>query len=359
MPPTLSDELGAYTTVNEVIVFPISTLSVMYFIYGFYVLLFGVCFYMMRRQGPDGEHLNASLYLWLATILFMLTTIFIVAYTMSQIYQTLVFFTAAKTGNYERLAQYLARDVEKTALLSLKQIVSVLLNITAECMLIHRCYLIWDSKKRVAIPLIIASILSNGLGIVCAITVTIGSRNLANQSNYKIFLVGDITSGAYNISSAVVNGVLTLLTAGRIWWIHRGVRAHGIHASDTFIQSVSRIILESGIIYPICIVATQIVTNTATPDVMPFDFFPLTVLSAGIAPTLIMVRARLGKNVENLQDMLSDIRFTSQASPREVTVRSQAQVYSIGIRSLSREPAENGGSEEQIVNGKADREITV
>uniref|UniRef100_A0A0W0FAF9 Uncharacterized protein n=1 Tax=Moniliophthora roreri TaxID=221103 RepID=A0A0W0FAF9_MONRR len=341
MPPTLSDELGAYTTVNEVIVFPISTLSVMYFIYGFYVLLFGVCFYMMRRQGPDGEHLNASLYLWLATILFMLTTIFIVAYTMSQIYQTLVFFTAAKTGNYERLAQYLVRDVEKTALLSLKQIVSVLLNITAECMLIHRCYLIWDSKKRVDIPLIIASILSNGVGIVCAITVTIGSRNLANQSNYKIFLVGDITSGVYNISSAVVNGVLTLLTGN---WAD---------------MSVSRIILESGIIYPICIVATQIVTNTATPDVMPFDFFPLTVLSAGIAPTLIMVRARLGKNVENLQDMLSDIRFTSQASPREVTVRSQAQVYSIGIKSLSREPAENGGSEEQIVNGKADREITV
>ncbi|EEB89097.1 hypothetical protein MPER_12850 [Moniliophthora perniciosa FA553] len=299
MPPTLSDELGVYTTANEVIVFPISTLSVMYSIYGFYVLLFGVCFHMMRRQGPDGEQLNASLYLWLAIILFLLTTIFVVAYTMSQIHQTLVFFAAAKTGDYERLAQYLTRDVEKTALLSLKQIISVLLNIAAEYMLIHRCYGIWGSKKRVAVPLIIASILSNGLGIVCAITITIGDRNLANQSNYKLFLVGDITSGVYNISNDFFSKCLpTSYTAGRIWWIHRRVRARGIHASDTFVQSVSRIILESGIIYPISIVATQIVTNTATPTVLPFDFFPLTVLSAGIAPTLIMGATAEGSNNE-------------------------------------------------------------
>ena len=47
-----------------------------------------------------------------------------------------------------------------------------------------------------------------------------------------------------------------------------------------------------------------------------------------------MVRAKLGKNIENMQDIVSDIHFTSQPALRGIggtsVAGSQAQVYSIG-----------------------------
>uniref|UniRef100_A0A0W0G660 Uncharacterized protein n=2 Tax=Moniliophthora roreri TaxID=221103 RepID=A0A0W0G660_MONRR len=63
-------------------------------------------------------------------------------------------------------------------------------------------------------------------------------------------------------------------------------------------------------------IVTLIKDNTTTLDHVPFDIIPLVVLSAGIAPTLIVVRAKLGKTVESLQEQVSDIHFTSQSAPR-------------------------------------------
>uniref|UniRef100_A0A0W0EUV5 Uncharacterized protein n=1 Tax=Moniliophthora roreri TaxID=221103 RepID=A0A0W0EUV5_MONRR len=329
----------------------ILTPQVMYFVYGFYVLLFGTCIYMLRsHQDHTGERLNGNLYLSLTAILFIFCTVFVVDYTIATVHPNLIFFTAAKTGNYKPLVDFLMFDIENIATHAIEQLISVLVNVTAECMLIHRCYAIWSFRKRVVLPLIAASFITNALGIVCAITLIIGTT----ESNYAAFRVSQVTNGVYNICSAIVNGMLTLLTAGRIWWIRRQVRAHGTFSSDTFVQAVSKIILESGMIYPFFTVVALIVTNTSTPSILPFDFFPLTVLSAGIAPTLIIIRARLGKNVESLQDMISDFRFTSQESPREVTTRSRAQVYPVSM-----EPAETGGSEEQVINRKEAQDIAV
>ncbi|KAK7020688.1 hypothetical protein VNI00_017630 [Paramarasmius palmivorus] len=77
-------------------------------------------------------------------------------------------------------------------------------------------------------------------------------------------------------------------------------------------------------------VVDLILVNAIQPGKYLFDPFPLVVLSAGIAPALIMVRAKLGKNVESLQEVVSDIRFTSQPVQQGTsTIRPQAQVISI------------------------------
>ncbi|EEB91578.1 hypothetical protein MPER_10040 [Moniliophthora perniciosa FA553] len=170
---------------------------------------------------------------------------------------------------------------------------------------------------------------------------TIGSIDTRIEFNDKLAMIGINLGFVYNISSAVVNSVITLLTAGRIWWIHRQVRAHGIHTSD---GPVSRIILESGMIFPMLSIAALCTANTAASVVV--DLSPITYSSAvisyivdheyqtdqydaqGFAPTLIMVRAKLGKNVESLQDHVSDIRFTSQPIPRDETRHS---IRSLGV----------------------------
>ncbi|KAK7040904.1 hypothetical protein VNI00_009500 [Paramarasmius palmivorus] len=100
-----------------------------------------------------------------------------------------------------------------------------------------------------------------------------------------------------------MNSILAFLTAGRIWWIHRQrwARSNGF--------------LESGILYPLFQVVNLVNVNfniRAYPHPMPFDWTPIAVLSAGFAPTLVMVRAKLGKKVESLrtgESAFSDIRF--------------------------------------------------
>ncbi|EEB89850.1 hypothetical protein MPER_12011 [Moniliophthora perniciosa FA553] len=119
----------------------------------------------------------------------------------------------------------------------LENLSSVLLNITADWMLIHRCYLIWGSKKRV------------GLGLISVIIQAVTITNTSTDSNSSLYLLGSKLEAGYLIGSAIVNSLITLLTvfkAGRIWWIHRQVRGHGVQSSDRFIQRVSAIMPDYG-----------------------------------------------------------------------------------------------------------------
>uniref|UniRef100_A0A0W0G636 Uncharacterized protein n=1 Tax=Moniliophthora roreri TaxID=221103 RepID=A0A0W0G636_MONRR len=328
---SLEEALAPYLSVQMTIVGQISSLSAMYFFYGFYVLLFCACVYMMLQRQPDDDHPNRGLYLSLTVILFMFSTVFVVVYTIDLVHGSIVSFTAVKTREYEPLLDFLTHDVERTTLFCLELLFYAFVNIAAEFMLIHRCYLIWGSNKRVALPLIVASVLTNAVGIASTIASIVGYRDTTVESNQMLYDIGIAINGGGQIANAVVNSIVTLLTAGRIWWTYRQVRAHGIYTSDTLVHSVSRIILESGSLYPIMSIASLIVQNVVPVMVFPFDLFPLVVLSAGISPTLVIVRAKLGKNVESLQEQVSDIHFISRPAPQAgTTASSQSQVHSIG-----------------------------
>ncbi|ESK93528.1 hypothetical protein Moror_1642 [Moniliophthora roreri MCA 2997] len=357
MSSEIPEEFAGLLTVDRSIIYPISNLSALYFIYGFYVLLFGICVYMMRGRQQDNEHLNHNLYLSLTVVLFVLSTVFVAAKTVEEVRRSIFLFTTLQTGDYEPLLNYLTIDVTKTVIFALLNIVAVLMNIAAELMLIHRCYLIWGSKKRVAVPLLTASILINAVGLVSAIAQTIGIKDPDDESTIVLFNDGATAGFVYNIVSVVINSVLTLLTAGRIWWIHRQVvRIHGMHINDTLISSVSRIILESGVLYPAFAIVSLITTNTTTMHAMPFDFWAPMVLIAGVAPTLILVRAKLGKNVKSLQIQISDIHFSSRPAPRgDDSVLSRTQVYSTGNPYMMAAEFQGEGSEQRFVDEKEAR----
>ncbi|ESK83873.1 hypothetical protein Moror_13484 [Moniliophthora roreri MCA 2997] len=333
------EQLASLFSVKQVIL-PISSLSAMYLAYGFYIVLFGTCVYLMRSR-QKAENLNPNQYLSSITLLFALATIFVVSYTIASVRDTIYWFEALRTGNYKPLISYLTQNTAKTVVYTIKHLVSILLNIVADIILIHRCFLIWSRSKRVAVPLIILSAVINALGLICTILMIVGISDTHKRSNHALYSAGNTSSVAYTISSVITNFAITLLTAGRIWWIHRQlqVRARGVYASDTIVQSISRIILESGIIYPVTSIANLILANASpTSELPPFDFWPLVSLSAGIAPTLIMVRAGFGKNIENLQDMVSDIHFASRQGSKPV--------YSIRHLGMSVDELD-GGSDRQ------------
>uniref|UniRef100_A0A0W0FVU7 Uncharacterized protein n=1 Tax=Moniliophthora roreri TaxID=221103 RepID=A0A0W0FVU7_MONRR len=306
-----AEELSDRLSSGPFIVLASVNLSIMYLLYvtsvssGIYVLLFGTLIYMTRNSRRY-ERLS-NFHLWLTTTLFVLATMFVIDFTVASIRESWALFMTVDTGDNR---EYLRSDVEKRVIISFQRFTFLFINIAADCILIHRCYVIWGSRKLIAAFLIIASLIINTLGLISSITAIIGHDSNVLLSNSEFCVAGNTLVLAYCIGNAVVNVVITFLIAGRIWWIHRQVLVHGIHTSDAYIRPIVRIILEAGLIYPTCLCLHLVVAHVR--PLHNFTLYPLVPLSAGIAPTLIMVRAKLGKNIESFQDRLTSIRFTSQ-----------------------------------------------
>ncbi|THU99234.1 hypothetical protein K435DRAFT_659406 [Dendrothele bispora CBS 962.96] len=319
MASPIPEDLAFYLSLELTVVYPIATLSAMFFVYGIYVLLFGTYLYMIlggRGQRLSGTTAAFKLYLGLTSALFILSTVFAAGYAVIYVNDSVMFFNTVKSGDYQAVIRYLDPGE------NLKRSFIVIPDLSQ----IHRCYTIWDSDKRIGIPLATASIAMNALGLTTNIKHFIGLKKMRGQ----LYHLGDNSNFVYYVGSVSTNVILTLLTgmfesfyvsvtlftrslrtyshyvlyvliAGRIWWIHRRVSIHGVHASDRLVHSVCRIILESGMLYPIFQIANAIENSAGDPSTIPFDFLPVAALMAGVAPTLIMVRAKLGKNVESLQ----------------------------------------------------------
>ncbi|KAI3619426.1 hypothetical protein WG66_012780 [Moniliophthora roreri] len=102
-----------------------------------------------------------------------------------------------------------------------------------------------------------------------------------------------------------------ITTAGRIWWIMWRARVHNNPLSKYgSLASINRIILESGMIYPISIVVHLSTSVSVKTENIPVDLLPIIVLIAGIAPTLIVVRTSMGQSIVNEMQTTSET-FTS------------------------------------------------
>ncbi|EEB97427.1 hypothetical protein MPER_03257, partial [Moniliophthora perniciosa FA553] len=190
--------LEAYLTTSRSVVMPISSLSAMYFVY----VVIGQTIY--RGLG------------------------------------SYITYDAVQTNDFKPLIHYLQQDPRKTAALALT------FTATADYILIHRCHTIWGSRKWITLPLAVASIGTNVVGVVGASIFATGDRDTTIDKNVFLALLGNFLCGVFQIMSVIVNLLVTTLTAGRIWWMSR--QSHG---NERVYKSVLRIVIESGVIYPI------------------------------------------------------------------------------------------------------------
>uniref|UniRef100_A0A0W0FAG2 Uncharacterized protein n=1 Tax=Moniliophthora roreri TaxID=221103 RepID=A0A0W0FAG2_MONRR len=145
-----------------------------------------------------------------------------------------------------------------------------------------------------------------GLGLASVIMVTVGiGGDSTKESVWKLLDLGDAIYFRYLIANAVVNSLVTLLTAGRIWWVGR----QAMKVVGKQYRTIIAILLESGMLYPIAIIVPLILGPSGT-DVSPVNLFPITYQVAGIAPTLIIVRAQSGKAIESVDQVVSTLRYT-------------------------------------------------
>ncbi|KAJ8075339.1 hypothetical protein PM082_019798 [Marasmius tenuissimus] len=285
---TFPDEYSPLLQVRQVVEYPIVTVLVMCIIYGFHILLFGLCVYVLRR----GTIRRRNLYMAWTSILFMLATSSVIVETMLVLRSSSVRYLSVKNHDYQGVyEQSIGQERHGLFLYTLTRILYILANIVADSMLIYRCYVVWGSKKRVVIPLATVSVAISVVSTTGTVMSFMGYRDSAIEVNQAMAAKGEIIAGTSLAISAFFNLALTLLAAGRIWWITRTVNRSKTHTART----INKIILKSGMLYPLVMIIHLAVANS-DPD-PPLDTFPLLVLAAGITPPLIIVLTHLAIHV--------------------------------------------------------------
>ncbi|KAF9264062.1 hypothetical protein L218DRAFT_987124 [Marasmius fiardii PR-910] len=271
---------------SYIVVRPVTSLCLMFFAYGIYIPVFIVAIRLLMhpRQGNDKAYLCSTL------VLFLLATAITILQTQLVVREALINFAAVKTRDTSSFEQYQVDDRLSGAVSSASFYITNIANMVADCILIHRCYTIWQNKKQIAIPFLIAVFTVSVMGFTSMIMITVGSENL---KNLRIARQGMTLQTVYFALDAAVNFIITLLTAFKIWSISREVGKLMGRAGNMMHQVVIAIILESGVLYPATIVL-HIALRSSIPHIgMPVNLYPIITIVAGIAPTLIIVRGKL------------------------------------------------------------------
>uniref|UniRef100_A0A0W0G8P9 Uncharacterized protein n=1 Tax=Moniliophthora roreri TaxID=221103 RepID=A0A0W0G8P9_MONRR len=304
---SLEEHLAPYVSIENVIVQPVSTVSTMLFVHGIYIMIFGACLHiLLQRRGQP----NQKLHLGWTISLFVLSTMLVVLQAYILIRQSILQFTWAKNRDWESLLEYVQTDRAVTISFTLGNLIPLLVNAIADTTLIHRCYVIWDSQMWMAVPMCFAWLVTNMAGLVAVILGSIAYE----QSNLDLLIKSGNLNTGYFITNVIVNGIITLSTAGRIWQINRQARKIVGYTANPHLQRIIAIILESGALYPAFLIAYGIMQNTVATEtgIQPINLAPIVTQVAGIAPTLIIVRASLGKTTENVDQVLSTLHFAER-----------------------------------------------
>ncbi|KAK1223529.1 hypothetical protein PQX77_013606 [Marasmius sp. AFHP31] len=378
---------AADVNVGQVVLYPASTILAMYLVYGLYIPIFGCALYILRRQ--DFE--NRKLYMTCTIALFVISTCVVINDTVFTIDVAKRQFGALKNQDWEPYIHFRVQHKGKAAVTSIFYILPALANIAAETMLIHRCYTIWGSSKRVGIPLIVISALGSLISIIGAILVSYGiSQDTTIEHNVFLLAVGEFLILIGFILSVLVNVSVTVLTgnvSGRIWWVNRESKIYLGVNTDNKLTHAMRIIIESGFMYPTMMIIQAIIANTSggLDDPLPVDLVPVLVLSAAIAPALVVVRAHFDRTIKtepakqgpaltNLQFASPDTRKTTGTVSRVNTSSTSHHLRSVGeperqrarkseatvpLLSVAEDIPESEEMEEEVLEQKLGEEMKV
>ncbi|KAJ7482231.1 hypothetical protein B0H11DRAFT_1215433 [Mycena galericulata] len=180
-------------------------------------------------------------------------------------------------------------------------------NAVTDSFFIYRCYVVWGRTICITILPIIMLAGATILGYVATV-----QNDYLSESKH-------VTAATAFILSAATNAFVTILTAGRIWWVRREERANLLQPNRARIYNTAvAMLLESGIIYSFFVIG-YVVTEGVTvfQNVIVGAMFLI-----DIVPILMIVRVGLNH----------DRRESETSEP----VLTDPEFLSIGMRSFSR-----------------------
>ncbi|PPQ75571.1 hypothetical protein CVT26_012376 [Gymnopilus dilepis] len=229
------------------------------FLYGLYVILFCICLYVLLRRN---RRLHGVL-LASAVLMFAIATADI-AYTY------FIFFRKLLRGGLS------FTDVRP------KYWLYVTNNVLADSLLLYRCFVVWEHRKRVVAGPIILLLGATACGY------------LFEGSSSKMFN----NSYIYLVMTFALNAILTALTAGRIWWLARKARVIlGAGLIERYNATIT-ILIESGCLYSLYMILDLAVRNTRVVNTIIDAGL---IQAVGIMPTLIIAQVGLGRAVHDIE----------------------------------------------------------
>ncbi|KAF7369473.1 hypothetical protein MVEN_00277000 [Mycena venus] len=269
--------------------FTVSVNSTVLLLSALYVVLFLFSIHTLQRRIPGGKFLLGTA--WIMFVLASAGIIIVISTTamsMRMVYLLVQGYTD-RPARLLRLYHSLALG---------QDIVLAVNNLVTDLLFLYRCYVIWGSRRRVlVVPA--AMILA---------TVVVGC--ISGLTYYGIVKWGfTIDTRVPFIMGGATNILLMCLTAGRIWYLRREIRALTGQSLRKRYDTAVAIVLESGILYCVCVIIYVIAISTNQTTVFGTIFkgvaWGLVQLGVNIVPTLILVRVGMGRSTENRTTELS------------------------------------------------------
>ncbi|KAJ8075524.1 hypothetical protein PM082_021154 [Marasmius tenuissimus] len=243
--------------------------------YGIYVVTFGISLNVaFRRRDSTASKVFTNG----VVSLFVLISIMNAAVAWSAISDTIFIYNTIQTQDYVALSEYLSLTdrhfTSRMVQFCLSDMSSVAMSAITQYLLVHRCWIIWGSRKPVfgllALPFFVGHEASS-LAVIIMAEVTISRGNVA----------------LYQTSTTITH---LLVIMGSV---------HSLLLS--FATAIS--------------VALTWVGDRDDKGVSPLSYLGQVFASqmAGLAPTLLIVRIAYGKSVDNVQQMVSTLQFGGDA----------------------------------------------
>ncbi|EEB97115.1 hypothetical protein MPER_03627, partial [Moniliophthora perniciosa FA553] len=197
------EDIAPFDSVTNILVEPMSSLTVMFYVYGIYTVLFIISLHILihRKNRP-----NHRLYMFFTITLFTLTSAHNIHETFGFIQQAILEITFTKNQDWASFLAYLhSNNIVETIGFGLDQILGLCLVTTADLMLLHRCYVIWGSSKWIAFPIIFVMLLLAICEIVATTFGVIGISSIADPKRLQLYLQGNTIDTAFWLTNMSVN----------------------------------------------------------------------------------------------------------------------------------------------------------
>ncbi|KAA1472231.1 hypothetical protein DENSPDRAFT_838436 [Dentipellis sp. KUC8613] len=283
--------------------------------HGLYTALFAGSVYVLAFHQPKRNYLAVSIILYI-----LITANVVVGLVQIVLTPTFIANSRLVDGVYvvcgldadsespDQIRQALLNDFTEVAI----DFINTFAQITADGLLIYRCWIIWNRNWRVVLPvisLLLATTACN-ISVVYFSSQIYTMRRAASSTptslpsgwpqRVRMASVFSTTSYALALSTTVLT---TALIAGRIWWSSRILQRSSGTIRGVY-KSAITILVESGAIYSSGLIIALIVRQTTSKywGIFSSSVSPL----LGIAPTLIIVRVGMGRSFDTTDASVVD-----------------------------------------------------
>ncbi|TFY72244.1 hypothetical protein EVG20_g744 [Dentipellis fragilis] len=274
-------------------------------LYGLYTILFAGSVYILAFQRPKRSYLAISITLYVAITASMILRLIQILMgprttTNSYLVDGVGYSCSSEPQSSEEIHEAWMTDLTNAII----DATNALAQIAADGLLIYRCFIIWNRKRYVVLPLATLLLATTACNLShvyydCELYKMVDHPSLPDTPPPRWFQLVYLSS-AFNTTSNALALATTLRcsisAAARIWWVSRELGRNLKTLSGNIYKSAILMIVESGAIFSSGLIATLIVQQTA-PDYSVIFTYAVNPL-LGIAPTLIIVRVGMGHAFE-------------------------------------------------------------